>query len=755
MVPLLKPDKDPNFADSYRPITLSSCVGKIFEQLLKQRLEFFIEHNNILPSNQFGFRRGRSARESLSHLFLDIDGVSHENKAFVAVFFDIVGAFNNVNLHVLTSILASLHFPAKIISWIFNFLHGRELYVKHNNNIYGSRLSFKGVSQGGILSPTLFLLYIHRLNLELGPDVSNLQFADDLVVYCSGGNVNEINNKLNTALLKLSSYFDLLNLDISHSKSKVMVFHANLTKSIKIIYNGHLLPLVSYTKFLGVTFQNNFKWNKYVDILSDRALKACNILKSLAGTYWGSDPKILLSLYKSLVRSHFEYGFVCYSHKLNLVEKLNKIQNRCLRIIMGAMISSPIISMQVEANILPLFLRFKYLKFKFLLKLFSVTDHPLITKLNHQIDNSSSFLAQDFSVISDLKSNYNLCEGSLLPCYNGSYFSKFSYLNIVIDSSLKCKEDVYLRLEDFVEYYQIYTDGAKNKDAVAMAFYDLRDKWGSGYKLPDASSIFTAESSAILAALEYIQDREFNKWIIVTDSMSVLKALNNPKFDANLNYIIYRIRETIFQISCNKSIVLFWTPSHIGVSGNDSVDFLARSITVSSSNVASKQIPLPASDLLTFIKSKITTEFKELWDRIIETKGKWYADINNRIGSPWFTKGDQYINRKYFTVICRLRLGHCRFGAHLHRIKINSSPNCTHCNNNSIQTLDHIFFDCPTFALSRMLFIDRLLSIYKKTEDIPRSLPQLLKNNACFYPIYEYIVSTIGDRYLIRLIITK
>lgn len=86
LIPILKHGKDSSSADSYRPITLSSCVGKIFEQLIKQRLIFYIESNNLLPNNQFGFRCGRSACESLRHLCLDIHSAQIDNKILAGVF---------------------------------------------------------------------------------------------------------------------------------------------------------------------------------------------------------------------------------------------------------------------------------------------------------------------------------------------------------------------------------------------------------------------------------------------------------------------------------------------------------------------------------------------------------------------------------------------------------------------------------------------------------------------------------------------
>lgn len=203
LVPILKQGKTEHEPDSYRPIALTSCIGKIFEQLLKQRLEFFVEKYCILPNSQFGFRKGRSAQESISHLQLDIYNAVSCKRKLACIFFDIVGAFNNVNLATLSNELASIGLPGKIINWIYTFLNGRQVYVKYNNSLIGPRLSHKGTCQGSILSPLIFLLYINRITAELGPNVNTLQYTDDLAIYCSGPDLNAIKMKLSFALINL------------------------------------------------------------------------------------------------------------------------------------------------------------------------------------------------------------------------------------------------------------------------------------------------------------------------------------------------------------------------------------------------------------------------------------------------------------------------------------------------------------------------------------------------------------------------
>ena len=55
-LPFLKPGKDSNLPSNYRPISLTSCICKLFERMVNHRLMWFLEKNNILCPEQSGFK---------------------------------------------------------------------------------------------------------------------------------------------------------------------------------------------------------------------------------------------------------------------------------------------------------------------------------------------------------------------------------------------------------------------------------------------------------------------------------------------------------------------------------------------------------------------------------------------------------------------------------------------------------------------------------------------------------------------------
>ena len=76
---LLKADKDPKDPVSYRPISLTSCLGKILEKIVANRLIYVLENRGLLTENQAGFRPGRSTVDQVLKLVQSASDNMHTN----------------------------------------------------------------------------------------------------------------------------------------------------------------------------------------------------------------------------------------------------------------------------------------------------------------------------------------------------------------------------------------------------------------------------------------------------------------------------------------------------------------------------------------------------------------------------------------------------------------------------------------------------------------------------------------------------
>ena len=84
LIPIYKNKGPRNDPQNYRGITLLSCIMKTYTGLIYQRLYFWAELYEMLPDNQYGFRKERSTLQAVSRLKNDIDrGISTIGRYYV------------------------------------------------------------------------------------------------------------------------------------------------------------------------------------------------------------------------------------------------------------------------------------------------------------------------------------------------------------------------------------------------------------------------------------------------------------------------------------------------------------------------------------------------------------------------------------------------------------------------------------------------------------------------------------------------
>ena len=182
----------PDSPASFRPISLTSSVSKLFERIILSRLLFFLESNFILFPCQAGFRPGRSTLDQILYLSQSIsDGFNkpRPGSRMILSTIDFSKAFNFVWHSALFHELISAGLPPCFACWTQSFLSDSRacvVYQNHKNHFFRVR---RGVLQGSVLGPVHFPLFINDRSVFLPSSVSCSLYADDLAIWSSSPSI--------------------------------------------------------------------------------------------------------------------------------------------------------------------------------------------------------------------------------------------------------------------------------------------------------------------------------------------------------------------------------------------------------------------------------------------------------------------------------------------------------------------------------------------------------------------------------------
>ena len=124
---------------------------------------------------------------------------------------------------------------------------------------------------------------------------------------------------------------------------------------IDLSYGGHAIPEADNFTYLGVAFHQKRSWRAQGENIVNRVSRRMALLKRLAGSRWGCSSITLNLTYKLFILPILTY--CCeplIAASSTLIEILDKLQNQALRIIMGAVKTTPIDAMLVVTENRPL-----------------------------------------------------------------------------------------------------------------------------------------------------------------------------------------------------------------------------------------------------------------------------------------------------------------------------------------------------------------------------------------------------------------
>lgn len=722
---------------SMRPIALTSCLCKLFETLLKNRLQWWAEVNELFPESQNGFRKGKSCADNLLCLTLKINEAFLEKKNVLAAFLDVNGAFDHVNIEILLTRLASLGCPLPFIQFVKFITHERHIYTELDDTM---RLTHKGVPQGGVLSPILYTLYVAAITRDIKKSAFVSQFADDIAVYVKCASIDRGKRILQNAINKIK--VNLLELGLELSPGKTSFIHFNnrniLPGSTEIQIDNHSIQSIASTRFLGIIFDFDMSFKTQIATVKKKCFKAMNIIKYLCGTWWGSCPLTLINLYKSYIRPIADYGSYIYLNKKDSIEHIEKIQFAAIRIALGLRISTPTNILIGESKLILLRERAKLLCNHHVIKTLSNFNSPsslaikrffsISKKFNYSKENK--ILQQCISNLLDsgILSNV-ICNKNYNPyCFNFNIQNTIIPVNFNLGKTLLKDTTVANSiLNDFIKDkngIDFYTDGSKMAGSTAVGCSCVCPALNiyCSLSIGKHASIYTAECIALYQAFNYALDYRSNNILIFCDSLSVLQSLQSTRNDIKINPYIYEIKKKFIEFSLGNhyktSIEVIWVPAHCGLQGNEIADTAAKSMTAS----VTLDIPkIPYTDYIEVFKKNAHMNTEKYIKNLSLIKGKTYfRHYFTSSTKPWFAK-TLHLKRDCIVSISRFRADHYSLAASLHRVNIVNDPLCK-CGSYS-ETLNHVIWQCDLYDTQRKNLI---INLKKKRFFLPLCIEAII-----------------------------
>jgi ribonuclease HI len=711
--PILKAGKKPGEETSYRPILYTSCVSKLFEKLLKRRLVAFLEENQLLPKSQHGFRTGLNIQMCLADLISSAQLSLLNKQMHFALLIDVKGAFDNVPHK---DLLEELHFiglPPKLTKWLSAFFTNRALGYHSLSKGAFSRPVTKGVPQGGVLSPLLYIVYVRSLDLHIRRRLRTIQFADDALFHFSHHDMSASRKIIKETVDDLSLFFASRGLQLNASKTVVLVFSRRKTPLSPIDTLVGEVQMTDNAKYLGVLLDAQLTWKAHIQNLIHRCQMPLNIIKSIAFVWWGADPTCLLLIYKALILSKLQASsFLWQQAAKKSVQQLDLVQNISMRKILGVLPSTPIHSMQAETKLPPL----KYAASKqaenLIIKLIH-REHQALTNIRELANRAGR---DTHAIIANplIKAFQKwIASGIIIPsATRPPIIMPQNLREFILDTPWKLfpKNDLPPQTSQLIRHFlhtdahlykKWYTDGSKQSDGSTGAAFVCPDlNVQCIRRLPNSYSVFSAEAHAMLSALKYLLVYPQNQPnLICTDSKSLLDALSHLSSVDSNNFIIAEIRAILQDLTLTGALVRFlWVPAHIGIHGNEVADKLAQ-FSCKTPLTTSPAIPLP--DLKRQISFDASIQWNTKWRLINLQKGRDFAQLCPQGHLPqksWFSSFPGR-TRSFYTSLSRLRFAHAPTPDRLFSWKIAPSPACI-CSF-SPGTLDHLLFHCPRFASAR------------------------------------------------------
>ncbi|GIX70133.1 probable RNA-directed DNA polymerase from transposon BS [Caerostris darwini] len=591
-----KTHKDQTHPSGYRPICLLPCWGKIFDKIIAERLSFFLEDRNLLNNLQFGFRKKRSTINALQNIISFISNAHARNHVTCIISLDVANAFNSANWSILKQKLQNLNIPTYLKAILHSFLQDRRVTLGEVNQPYD-----KGIPQGSCLGPILWNIFVNGiLDIDVGQYSCIQAFADEVVILFSAPATYHFTNMCIAPLKKVSNWLIQNDLQLNHDKSIFSIFaKKNYSHIPNIKIGSHKIKYLKQFKYLGLVMDKQLSWHAHLDYVTSKITKLMQKINRTTRVYWGLSPPVKKEIYNRVLEKIMFYGHeIWFNGKAKQVTKLNKLQRIGLLNVTKCNSTVSTDALQILAGV------------------------PLIEVTLRSLTKLYQFRHLQFDIfLNNQLYSYNNLEKrpNIEPPW---YKQKFKWRHLFDREGGHC----------------IFTDGSKMNNRVGCAMVVVENGVETSHRIVrinDEASVFMAELKAIEMAIHHIITHNIIHSKIITDSRSVLQALNNP---ANCSPSIFHLKQLLSLTTAN--IELVWTRAHIGIHGNELADHFAKQAT--SKDIIDQHMYIPIRYIKKLLYHEILTAWQNHW--VNSAKGRAVFEIYGKV-NPKRILGNFFLNQ--------------------------------------------------------------------------------------------------------------
>ena len=405
VVPIFKKGS-PFEVNNYRPISVLSCISKIFEKAIHTRLHNYFTTNNVLYKRQYGFRKHMSTNTALLDVCNNLSKSLDNSEISFGVFIDISKAFDTVQHSILLDKLQNYGIRGTPYLLLESYLQNRKQYVSLQNTNSDPLSISQGVPQGSILGPLLFLIYINDMCNSLKSGTLSL-FADDATLFVSNVSIINLAQTVNNELNHLHDWLTANKLALNLSKSCYTIFSSGqkqLGDYPTININNIPLQKCNKVKYLGVFIDNHLTWKEQISYTTSKINVLIYVFSKLRLFL---PNRILYMLYYSLAYPHITYCIDVWGHAYPTnLKSLVISQKKLIKTMSSVPYSFHSTPLFLLWNILPLPQLIQYKTALTTYKFLKIRNQTVNCKFNEIQHNHSTRFSQNGLFIPRVLTNY-------------------------------------------------------------------------------------------------------------------------------------------------------------------------------------------------------------------------------------------------------------------------------------------------------------------------------------------------------------